>query len=112
MRRADGAELAARLEPPVTNPHRIDQLAPPPPQKPETPSPWKAWAIRAGVSIAGLALGASCPAWPPPVQPICRIVATAVQGLSTTIPEPPPVAPRETTDPATAPFIDMTGAEP
>ena len=67
------------------NPNRIDPLAPPP--KPP-PSALKRWGVRFGVTLAGLALGASCPLWPPAVQPLCRVLATAVQGASSAVPVP------------------------
>lgn len=73
----------------MSNPHRIDPLAPPPPQKPRpSSSPFKVWALRVGVTLLGAGLGASCPFWPPAVQPVCRIVSTVVQGASSTLPAP------------------------
>lgn len=79
----------------MTNPNRIDQLAPPPPQPAPKPSPWKAWAVRFGVTLAGMALGASCPAWPLPVRPVCLILSQAVQGAASTVPPPPAEPPRD-----------------
>lgn len=80
----------------MTNPNRIDQLAPPPPAPPAKPSPWKSWGVRLAVTAAGMALGASCPLWPAPVQPICRVLSTVVQGAASTLPtEPPPAPPLE-----------------
>lgn len=61
------------------NPNRIDPLAPPPTRPEPAPSVWKPWLIRLGASILGVGLGASCPLWPPPLQPVCLAVSKVVQ---------------------------------
>lgn len=74
----------------MSNPHRIDPLAPPPPQKPRPPSAVRTWALRVGVTLLGAGLGASCPFWPPAVQPVCRVISTVVQGAASSVPTEPP----------------------
>ena len=51
----------------------------------ESPTkPWykSAWIRKTAVVILGAAMGASCPLWPAPIQPICVAVATAISQLS------------------------------
>lgn len=73
----------------MSNPNRIDPLAPPPPMAPRPPSALKLWGLRLGISMLGIGLGASCPLWPPAVMPICRVLALAVQGATSAVPAPP-----------------------
>lgn len=47
-----------------------------------------------GVGVLGLVLGATCPLWPVPAQPVCRIGAQVLERVGSSTPAAPAPAPQ------------------